>query len=136
RAGDGDLTYRLPSMGAQFDAIAQSMNGFIEKLQTIIAGSKEAIATISTGVIQIASGNDDLSQRTQEQAAALEQTASSMEQMTATVKQNADSARQANQLSSNARNHAEKGGAVVQRVVGAMEEINASSRKIADIIGV
>src|SRR5690606_20136500 len=75
-------------------------------------------------------------QRTQEQAAALEQTASSMEEMTATVKQNADNARQANQLSSNARSHAERGGAVVTRVVAAMEEINASSRKIADIIGV
>jgi methyl-accepting chemotaxis protein len=59
-----------------------------------------------------------------------------MEEMTATVKQNADNARQANQLSTNARSHAEKGGTVVQRAVGAMEEINASSRKIADIIGV
>ena len=71
-----------------------------------------------------------------EQAAALEETASSMEQMTATVKQNADNARQANQLSANARSHADKGGAVVQRAVTAMEEINASSRKISDIIGV
>jgi methyl-accepting chemotaxis protein len=136
RAGDGDLTYRLPAMGAEFGAIATSMNGFIEKLQHLIASSKESTNSISTGAMQIARGNDDLNQRTQEQAAALEETASSMEEMTATVKQNADNARQANQLSSNARNHAEKGGAVVQRVVTAMEEINASSRKIADIIGV
>ncbi len=136
RAGEGDLTYRLPSMGAEFGEISASMNGFIAKLQEIIARSKETTSGMSSGSVQIARGNDDLSQRTQEQAAALEETASSMEQMTATVKQNADNARQANQLSSNARSHAEKGGAVVQRVVAAMEEINASSRKIADIIGV
>lgn len=136
RAGEGDLTFRLPPMGAEFGEISTSMNGFLEKLQSIIGGSKDATNSISTGVMQIARGNDDLSQRTQEQASALEETASSMEEMTATVKQNADNARQANQLSSNARTHAEKGGAVVQRVVGAMEEINASSRKIADIIGV
>jgi methyl-accepting chemotaxis protein len=136
RAGEGDLTYRLPDMGAEFGDIARSMNGFIEKLQGIIANSKQATGSMSSGVMQIARGNDDLSQRTQEQAAALEETASSMEEMTATVKQNADNARQANQLSTNARSHAEKGGAVVQRVVSAMEDINASSRKIADIIGV
>jgi methyl-accepting chemotaxis protein len=136
RAGDGDLTYRLPAMKAEFGAISDSLNGFIEKLHSIIVGSKDATASMSTGIAQIARGNDDLSQRTQEQAAALEETASSMEQMTATVKQNADNARRANQLSANARQHAEKGGSVVQRVVGAMEEINASSRKIADIIGV
>ncbi len=136
RSGEGDLTYRLPAMGAEFGEISSSMNGFMEKLQAIISGSKEATANMSSGVMQIARGNDDLSQRTQEQAAALEETASSMEEMTATVKQNADNARQANQLSSNARSHAEKGGSVMQRVVGAMEEINGSSRKIADIIGV
>jgi methyl-accepting chemotaxis protein len=123
-------------MGAEFGQISTSMNGFMEKLQAIILQTKEASGSISSGAMQIARGNDDLSQRTQEQAAALEETASSMEEMTATVKQNADNARQANQLSSNARSHAEKGGSVVQRVVGAMEEINASSRKIADIIGV
>ena len=136
RAGEGDLTYRLPAMGAEFGEISKSMNGFIEKLQHIVGSSKESADSVSAGAVQIARGNDDLSQRTQEQAAALEETASSMEEMTATVKQNADNARQANQLSSNARSHAEKGGAVVQRVVTAMEEINASSRKIADIIGV
>jgi methyl-accepting chemotaxis protein len=136
RSGEGDLTYRLPSMGAEFGEISTSMNGFIEKLQAIIIQTKEATGSMSSGAVQIARGNDDLSQRTQEQAAALEETASSMEEMTATVKQNADNARQANQLSTTARVQAEKGGSVMQRVVGAMEEINTSSRKIADIIGV
>jgi methyl-accepting chemotaxis protein len=136
RAGDGDLTYQLPAMDAEFGDISRSLNGFIEKLHTIISSTKTLSGSMSSGALQIARGNDDLNQRTQEQAAALEETASSMEQMTATVKQNADNARQANQLSSNARSHAEKGGQVVQRAVGAMDEINASSRKIADIIGV
>jgi methyl-accepting chemotaxis protein len=136
RAGDGDLTYRLPAMDAEFGDIATSLNGFIDKLHEIVSTTKSLSGAMSSGTLQIARGNDDLSQRTQEQAAALEETASSMEEMTATVKQNADNARQANQLSTNARSHAEKGGAVVQRAVGAMEEINASSRKIADIISV
>jgi methyl-accepting chemotaxis protein len=136
RAGDGDLTYQLPPMNAEFGDIARSLNGFIEKLHQIISATKSLSESMSSGALQIASGNDDLNQRTQEQAAALEETASSMEEMTATVKQNADNARQANQLSTNARAHAEKGGQVVQRAVGAMDEINASSRKIADIIGV
>ncbi|MBM0108162.1 HAMP domain-containing protein [Steroidobacter sp. S1-65] len=136
RAGDGDLTYQLPEMNAEFGEISRSLNGFIGKLHQIISTTKSLSASMSSGALQIARGNDDLNQRTQEQAAALEQTASSMEEMTATVKQNADNARQANQLSSNARSHAEKGSQVVQRAVGAMEQINASSRKIADIIGV
>jgi methyl-accepting chemotaxis protein len=136
RAGEGDLTYRLPPMDAEFGEIATSLNGFIDKLHEVVSTTKSLTAGMSSGALQIARGNDDLSQRTQEQAAALEETASSMEQMTATVKQNADNARQANQLSANARTHAEKGGSVVARAIGAMEEINASSRKIADIISV
>jgi len=136
RAGDGDLTYRLPQLDAEFGEISTSLNGFIEKLHDIVSTTKSLSASMSSGTLQIARGNDDLSQRTQEQAAALEETASSMEEMTATVKQNADNARQANQLSTHARSYAEKGGAVVQRAVGAMGEINASSRKISDIISV
>ena len=85
---------------------------------------------------QLSQGNDDLSQRTQEQAAALEQTAASMEEMTATVKQNADNARSANQLANGARAQADRGGTVVSEAVQAMQEINESSRKIADIISV
>jgi methyl-accepting chemotaxis protein len=136
RAGDGDLTYRLPEMDAEFGEISRSLNGFIGKLHEIISSTKSLSSSMSNGSLEIARGNDDLNRRTQEQAAALEETASSMEEMTATVKQNADNARQANQLSANARSHADKGGAVVQRAVQAMEAINASSRKISDIISV
>ncbi len=106
------------------------------KLVEIVGGVRGSADAVGAAARQLSHGNDDLSQRTQEQAAALEETASSMEEMTATVKQNADNARQANQLAVGAREQAEKGGAVVHRAIGAMGEINASSRKIADIISV
>ncbi|MET0535104.1 MAG: methyl-accepting chemotaxis protein [Steroidobacter sp.] len=106
------------------------------KLVEIVGGVRGSADAVGAAARQLSHGNDDLSQRTQEQAAALEETASSMEQMTATVKQNADNARQANQLAVGAREQAEKGGAVVQRAISAVGEINNSSRKIADIIGV
>jgi methyl-accepting chemotaxis protein len=114
-------------------ASLQRMDG---KLVDIVGGVRSSADAVGAAARQLSHGNDDLSQRTQEQAAALEETASSMEEMTATVKQNADNARQANQLAVGAREQAERGGAVVQRAIGAMGEINASSRKIADIIGV
>jgi methyl-accepting chemotaxis protein-1 (serine sensor receptor) len=101
-----------------------------------VGGVRLSSDAVGSAARQLSQGNDDLSERTQEQASALEQTASSMEEMTATVKQNADNARQANQLAVGAREQAEKGGAVVHRAIGAMAEINASSRKIADIISV
>ena len=106
------------------------------KLVEIVGDVRGSADAVGSAARQLSHGNDDLSQRTQEQAAALEETASSMEEMTATVKQNADNARQANQLAVGAREQAEKGGAVVHRAIGAMGEINASSRKIADIISV
>ena len=85
---------------------------------------------------EIASGNLDLSRRTEQQAAALEETASSMEELMATVKQNADNARQANQLAASASHTAVAGGAVVAEVVQTMEAISESAKKIVDIIGV
>jgi methyl-accepting chemotaxis protein len=106
------------------------------KLSEIVGSVRTASEQVGSAAGQIAQGNDDLSQRTQEQASALEQTAASMEEMTSTVKQNADNARQAKQLAEGARAHAERGGQVVSEAVGAMQEINASSRQIADIIGV
>src|ERR1700735_320630 len=85
---------------------------------------------------QIAAGNQDLSQRTEQQAASLQETAASMEQLTSTVTQNADNARQANQLASQAVAVAEQGGMAVSRVVETMKGINESSDKIADIVGI
>ncbi len=113
-----------------------SLKRMDSKLVEIVGGVRLSSDAVGSAARQLAQGNDDLSERTQEQASALEQTASSMEEMTATVKQNADNARQANQLAVGAREQAEKGGSVVHRAIGAMAEINASSRKIADIISV
>ena len=106
------------------------------KLRTAIGQVKASSDVLLRTAAEIESGNTDLSQRTEEQASSLEETASSMEEMTATVKQNADNSRQANQLAASTRDQAEKGGAVVAKAVTAMSEINRSSKKIADIIGV
>jgi methyl-accepting chemotaxis protein-1 (serine sensor receptor) len=116
--------------------LLQSLKRMDSKLYEIVGEVRLASDSVGGAASQLSKGNDDLSQRTQEQASALEETASSMEEMTATVKQNADNARQANQLAAGARSQAERGGEVVSRAVGAMEEINGSSRKIADIISV
>jgi methyl-accepting chemotaxis protein len=116
--------------------LLSSLKRMDAKLVEIVAGVRASADAVGAASRELSHGNDDLSQRTQQQAAALEETASSMEEMTATVKQNADNARQANQLAVGAREQAERGGAVVQRAIGAMGEINSSSRKIADIIGV
>jgi methyl-accepting chemotaxis protein len=91
---------------------------------------------VSNEAEEIAQGNLNLSQRTQEQAASLQETAASMEQMTSTVQQNTENARQATHLAMNARERAQKGGQVVNSAVIAMSEINNSSKQMADIIGV
>jgi methyl-accepting chemotaxis protein len=107
-----------------------------ESLGKMVRQIKTAAGSVFRGAEEISQGNANLSQRTEEQSSSLEETASSMEEMTSTVKQNADNAGQANQLATAARDQAEKGGAVVGRAVSAMTEINESSKKIADIIGV
>jgi methyl-accepting chemotaxis protein len=91
---------------------------------------------VATASAQIAQGNLDLSQRTERQAAALEETAASMEQLGSTVRQTADNAKRANDLAHGASDIAVKGGDVVAQVVATMKEINESSKRIADIIGV
>jgi methyl-accepting chemotaxis protein len=116
--------------------LLKSLRTMDSKLVEIVSGVHGTAASVGSAAGQLSQGNDDLSSRTQEQASALEETASSMEEMTATVKQNADNARQANQLAAGAREQAERGGTVVHKAIGAMAEINSSSRKIADIIGV
>ena len=133
----GDLTNVVEVSGS--DEIGQLSSGLCDmqdKLKQVIGDTQSATASVKAGSAEIAHGNTDLSQRTEEQASSLEQTASSMEQMTATVKQNADNAAQANQLAMAAREEAERGGEVVGRAVSAMSAITASSKKIADIIGV
>jgi len=106
-----------------------------DRLTLTVGEVRRGSDAVSTAAQQIAHGNDDLSQRTQEQASSLEETASSMEQMTSTVKQNAENASHANQLARGAREQAERGGEVAGKAILAMSEINASSGKIADIVG-
>src|SRR3990167_5593807 len=105
-------------------------------LRALVDDMGERALNVDRGSAEIAQGNNDLSARTEQQASALEETAASMEELTSTVKQNADNARQANQLAESASSVAVKGGSVVAQVVVTMGAINASSRKIVDIIGV
>ena len=105
-------------------------------LTQVISGVRQNAEGVASASAQIAQGNADLSQRTEEQASALEETAASMEELSSTVKQNADNAKQANQLALSASGVAVKGGEVVGQVVDTMKGINASSKKIADIISV
>ena len=137
-AGGGDLTHRidLSDKKGALQTLCSGINGLVDMLAGVVRDVKSASAEVSRGSAEIAQGNANLSQRTEEQSSSLEETASSMEEMTSTVKQNADNAAQANQLAAAARDQAEKGGAVVGKAVSAMGEINESSRKIADIIGV
>ncbi|MFM9925892.1 methyl-accepting chemotaxis protein [Variovorax sp. H27-G14] len=133
----GDLTSRIEvrsnDQTGQLMRALKAMNDSLSHVVGGVRGSTDAIALASG---QIAAGNQDLSARTEEQASSLEQTAAAMEQLTSTVKQNADNARQANQLAVQASAVAVEGGSVVGRVVQTMDAIHASSRKVANIIGV
>ena len=133
----GELTHPIDTSGSDetaqlLQALQHMQQGLVQVVGKVRAGS-ESVATASE---QIAQGNNDLSSRTESQASALQQTAASMEQLNSTVRQNADNARQANQLAVNASSVARQGGEVVADVVRTMKEINDSSSKIADIIGV
>ncbi|OJA49082.1 methyl-accepting chemotaxis protein [Burkholderia ubonensis] len=136
RIAGGDLTQPVPVRAGDRTSMMAAMHAMQDRLQATIGGIRQSAESIASASRQIASGNDDLSQRTEEQAASLEETAASMEQLTATVKQNADNARQASGLANNASDIARAGHDVVNRVIGTMGEIDDSSRKIADIIGV
>jgi methyl-accepting chemotaxis protein len=137
-AASGDLSRRLSAESRTGDvrSMAEGVNALLDSLAQIILRIKGAADEVSLGAQDISRGNLDLSGRTEEQAGRLEETAASMEQMTTTVKRNADNAAEANRLALEARDIAERGGAVVGRAVEAMQQINAASRRIADIIGV
>jgi methyl-accepting chemotaxis protein len=133
----GDLSARVHITGNdEAGQLLRALKDMNDSLVRIVGEVRVGTDTIATASRQIASGNMDLSARTESQAGALEETASSMEELTSTVKQNADNARQANQLAVSASEVAVKGGAVVAKVVDTMGSINASSKKIVDIISV
>ncbi len=134
---EGDLTNKITTdYEGVYELCKNNINETIDKLAETVSQIRESADFINNASQEIASGNNNLSERVENQAASLEETASSMEQLTSTVKNNADNAQQANQVSSSARNLAEKGGEVVTSAVQAMAEINESSNKIAEIIGV
>ena len=133
----GNLTERIHATHhGLFDKLKDDSNTTVTNLTEIISKIKEASQTINVNSQEIAAGNLNLSQRTEQQAASLEETASSMEELTQTVKQNAENSKQANQLAIGASQVAVKGGEMVAQVVGTMASINESSKKIVDIISV
>jgi len=137
RVSSGDL-------GSEFSAASRDETGqlmtALQKMNNNLLGIVSQVRigtdTIATASAEMAAGNQDLSRRTEQQAGSLEETASSMEELTSTVRQNAENARRANTMAAEAAGIAGQGGAVIAQVVGTMSEINASSRKIVDIISV
>ncbi|MEJ0039130.1 MAG: methyl-accepting chemotaxis protein [Gammaproteobacteria bacterium] len=107
-----------------------------DQLAALVSNIRNAASEVQISAEEISKGNSSLSQRVESQAATLEETSASMQRMTETVRRNADNARAANDLAIDARDHAERGGSVVQTAVAAMQAINDSSRKISEIIGV
>jgi methyl-accepting chemotaxis protein len=136
RVAEGDLTLHVAITEGDTTSMMYAVKKMRDSLVLIVNDVRSGTETIATASGQIASGNLDLSSRTEQQAASLEETASSMEELTSTVKQNADNSRQANQLALSASEVAERGGMVVSQVVDTMNEINHSAKKIVDIIGV
>ncbi|NYE62476.1 methyl-accepting chemotaxis protein [Duganella sp. 1224] len=133
---DGDLSISINTTGADKNSLVFEMREMRNSLRDIVSQVRTGTETIGTASREIAAGNVDLSSRTEMQASSLEKTASAMDQLTSTVKQNADNAREANQLASAASDVAVKGGQVVSEVVDTMSSIDASAKKIVDIIGV
>jgi methyl-accepting chemotaxis protein len=139
RIAQGDVTLRDHALAAgrgETGQLLQAIAQMTQNLRALVGQVAEGAHTVSDTSAQIAQGNLDLSQRTEEQASTLEETASSLEELTSTVTQNAHHARQASELAVGATGVARKGGQVVGQVVATMNGISESSRKIADIISV
>ncbi len=137
QVAQGDLTEGFHTTRRdEIGALVQEVEGMRQRYVQMLQQVRTAVDSITTASAEIATGNQDLSSRTEQTASSLAETAQSMEQLTATVRQSADAARQANQLASSAAEVAARGGQVVSEVVTTMGDINHSSRKIADIIGV
>ncbi|HET7791881.1 MAG TPA: methyl-accepting chemotaxis protein [Rhizobacter sp.] len=133
---DGHLANHIAVESGPLASLQTALRDMQTSLATTVSVVRDNAQRVAGAGGKIALGNRDLSSRTEEQAASLEETAASMEQLSSTVRQNAENARQANQLAQTASSVASRGGEVVAQVVGTMKGINASSKEIADIIGV
>ena len=132
----GDLNVAIDTRSGDKSSMMFAMKLMRDSLATIVGQVRTGTDAIATASAQVAAGSMDLSSRTEQQASSLEETASSMEELTSTVKENAENARQANTLAAKASEVAVKGGTVIHEVVGTMEQINDSAKKIVDIITV
>ncbi len=137
RVAEGDLnTSMSEEYQGEFGRLASAVNASIVNLRNMVDKITVSSARVATASTEIADGNNDLSQRVEAQASNLEETAASMEEITATVRQNADNAKDANLLATDAAKKAARGGEVVGEAISAMGAINTASKKIADIISV
>jgi methyl-accepting chemotaxis protein len=137
RIADGDLSSEIEvRIHDETGRLLEAIRAMQERLRTLVGGIRQAADSIEVASSEVAMGNQDLSQRTEQTASNLQQTAQSMDHLTSIVMRSAESAKQANQMASTAANVAARGGTVVAEVVTTMGEINASSKKISDIIGV
>jgi len=133
----GDLTQKMMlEYKGTFNEIKGALNVTIDRLRETVINIKESAQSVNSASSEISAGSTDLSQRTEEQASSLEETAASMEELTGTVRQNSENAKNANLLSSEASDVAQRGGQVVNDAVQAMTNIEKSSQKISDIISV
>ena len=137
RIAQGDLSTPVHTTREdEFGQLLCSLAAMNESLGRMVSEIRFSTDNIATASAEIAGGNNDLAQRTEQTSSNLQATASSMDALTGTVQHSAENARQASSLAVNASNVAQRGGAVVSQVVHTMQEINASSKRIADIIGV
>ena len=134
---DGKLEHRISASSRdEFGKLLDALRKMDAQLSETVREIMESSETVNLAADEIASGNADLSARTETQAASLEETASSMTQLTETVKHNADNSREANMLAANATSMADAGNQVVQNMVGTIARISEGSTKISDITGV
>jgi methyl-accepting chemotaxis protein len=137
RIAEGDLSTSIStSREDEFGTLLRSLATMNDSLGRMVAQVRLSTDNIATASAEIAQGNNDLAQRTEQTSSNLQSTASSMDALTATVQHSTDNSRQASALAANASTVAQRGGSVVTQVVTTMQEIDASSKKIADIIGV
>ena len=137
RIAGGDLSSTVTTdREDEFGQLLGSLKTMNESLSSMVSQVRSSTDSIANASAEIAHGNNDLAQRTEQTSANLQSTASSMDALTSTVQHSADNARQASPLAANASSVAQRGGTVVSQVVSTMEEINTSSKKISDIIGV